>query len=452
MVSEVRFEEAQRVEIVALTRRHRLEDGELNLLGAHESVTGAMTRVELGQERLLIDCGLPQGAEAVEWELEPSALDVDAVVLTHAHLDHLGALPELLERGFAGPIYGTPTTLAIARLVLGDALGLSERAPAESARLLAALERHSRPLRCEQREGLGGNVELVLHEAGHMLGSASVELTSGKSRVVISGDLGRPGSPLVPDYCTSWRRGRPVDLVLMESTYGDDEHAHGHAEMELELERVMQGAAQRGGSVLVPAFAIGHAQALLYHLNNLVRARRIPALPVALDSPFGLRLADSYEEFARLIDRDSLAAMARGEAALDFEGLYSSSVRETPRISMLPGPMLILAGNGMCTGGRIVGHLRRLLPIDHTTVLFVSYQAEGTPGRAIQRAATRGGRVWLDHEEVRVRAHVETIGGLSAHADRRELSRWLGAIPDVQRVALHHGEPKAQRSFAAWYT
>jgi metallo-beta-lactamase family protein len=452
MVSEVRFEEAQRVEIVALTRRHRLEDGELTLLGAHESVTGAMTRVELGQQRLLIDCGQPQGAEAVEWELEPSASDVDAVVLTHAHLDHIGALPELLERGFAGPIYGTPATLAIARLVLGDALGLSGRVLGESARLLSAFERCCRPLRCEQREWLGGSVELALHEAGHMLGAASVELTSAKSRVIISGDLGRPGSPLLPDYCTTWRRGRPVDLVLMESTYGDDEHAHGHAEMELELERVMQDAALRGGSVLVPAFAIGHAQALLYHLNNLMQARRIPTLQVALDSPLGLRLAPSFEEFSPLIDRDSLAAMARGDAALDFEGLYSSSARETPRISMMPGPMLILAGNGMCTGGRIVGHLRRLLPIDQTTVLFVSYQAEGTPGRAIQRAATRGGRVWLDHEEVRVRAHVETISGLSAQADRRELSRWLGAIPDVQRVALHHGEPKAQRSFAAWYT
>jgi metallo-beta-lactamase family protein len=126
--------------------------------------------------------------------------------------------------------------------------------------------------------------------------------------------------------------------------------------------------------------------------------------------------------------------------------------QDAPRLSMIPGPMLIIAGNGMCTGGRVVGHLRRLLPLEQTTVLFMSYQAEGTPGRGIQRAATRGGRVWLDHEEVRVRAHVETVNGLSAHADRRELARWLNAIPDVQRVALHHGEPKAQRGFAAWYT
>jgi metallo-beta-lactamase family protein len=452
MVSEVRFEETQAVELVALTRRHRLADGEVTLLGAHASVTGAMTLVEQGQQRLLIDCGRPQGAEAFEWELEESALDVDGVVLTHAHLDHIGALPMLIEKGYSGPIYATPATHAIARLVLGDALVIEGRSPADSARLLSEIERRSRPLRCYQREVLGGSLELMLHEAGHILGSASVELTSAKSRVILSGDLGRPGSPLLSDYNTTWRRGRTVNLVVMESTYGDDEHAHGHAEMEMELERIMQQAVERGGSVLVPAFAIGRTQTLLFHLSNLVKARRIPMLPIALDSPLGLRVVHSYDAFSRLIDRERLSAMDRGEAPLDFDGLYAETQQDTPRLSMMPGPMLIIAGNGMCTGGRIVGHLRRLLPIDQTTVLFVSYQAEGTPGRAIQRAATRGGRVWLDHEEVRVRAHVETVSGLSAHADRRELARWLGAIPDVTRVALHHGEPKAQRSFAAWYT
>src|SRR5438105_3777763 len=145
MVSEVQFEQAQRVEVLALTRRHRLADGEMTLLGAHASVTGAMTRVELGQQRLLIDCGRPQGAEAFEWELDSAALDVDAVVLTHAHLDHIGALPALLERGYSGPIYGTPATLAIARLVLGDALGLEGLPPHESERLLAAIGRLERP-------------------------------------------------------------------------------------------------------------------------------------------------------------------------------------------------------------------------------------------------------------------------------------------------------------------
>jgi metallo-beta-lactamase family protein len=335
--------------------------------------------------------------------------------------------------------------------VLADALGLEGVAPADVERLLSELKQRGRALRYGQRAALG-EVELVLHEAGHMLGSASVELTSPKSRVIVSGSLGRPAAPLWDDFNTVWRRGRPVDLVVMESTYADEQHVHGHDELELELERIMLEASQRGGSVLVPAFAIGPAQALLYYLNRLVKAGRAPALPIALDSPHGLRMVSSHDEFAPFIDRDALAAMARGEAPLDFEGLYAvEAPPQTPRLSMMPGPMVIIAGNGMCTGGRIVSHLRRLLPIDQTTVLFVSYQAEGTPGRGIQRAATRGGRVWLDHEEVRVRAQVETLSGLSAHADRRELGRWLAAIPDVQKVALHHGEPRAQRSFASWY-
>lgn len=454
MVSQVQVEADQRVEIATLTRRHRLADGEVALLGAHASVTGVMTRVDLGGQQLLIDCGRPEGAEAFEWELDPTAVAADALVLTHAHFGHIGALPELIEKGFSGPIYGTAATLAIAQLVLEDALGL-DLSPAERARLLNEVRRRARPLAYDQPEqlgGLGASVELTLHDAGHVLGSASVELTSTKSRVIISGNLGRPGAPLLQDYNTTWRRGRPVDLVLMESTYGDDEHAHGHADMERELERIMLQAAERGGSVVVPAFAIGCAQSLLFHLSRLLKQRRIPMLPVAFDSPLGSRVVHDYDEFAHLIDRQSLDAMSRGESPLDFDGLYAIPPEDSPRLSIIPGPMLIIAGNGMCTGGRVVGHLRRLLPIEQTTVLFMSHQAEGTPGRAIQRAATRGGRVWLDHEEVRVRAHVETLSGLSAHADRRELARWLNAIPDVQQVALHHGEPKAQRAFAAWYT
>ena len=451
MVLGAQLEESQQIPVLALTRRHRLADGEVSLLGAHESVTGAMTRVEMGGERLLVDCGKPQGAEAFEWELDDAALDVDAVLLTHAHLDHIGCLPMLIERGFSGPVYGTPATLAIARLVLEEALGFEKVAPAESTRLIAEFDRRRRPLRYDQRAQIGDGVEFAFRDAGHIVGSASVELTSPKSRVIISGDLGRPGSPLLNDYHTSWKRGRAVDLVLMETTYADAEHAHAIEALPAELERIMRGAAERGGNVIVPAFPIGRAQTLLFYLNQLIEARRIPAIPVALDSPTGLRVTHRYEDLAHLFDRPTMDAIGRGDEALDFESVFGVQRADSQRVSLIPGPLLIIAGNGMCTGGRVVGHLRRLLPLEQTTVLFVGYQAEGTPGRAIQRAATRGGRVWLDHEEVRCRAHVETLSGLSGHADRRELMRWLEAIPDVQRVALHHGEPKVQRSFAAWY-
>ena len=450
MVLGAQFEEFQRVPVSALTRQHHLEDGEVALLGAHESVTGAMTRIVMGGQKLLIDCGRPCGAEAFEWELDASAADVDGVLLTHAHLDHIGSLPELFERGFNGPIYGTPATLAIAKMVLEDALISDGVSPMECGRVLLELEQRRRPLRYDQRGELGG-VEFAFREAGHMLGSASVELSSAKSRVICSGDLGRPGSPVLADYNTVWRRGKLVDLVLMESTYADEEHAQAPADVEAELERIMLRAGELGGNVVVPAFALGPAQALLYHLNRLVEAQRIPLFPIALESPSGLRVTHQYGDLSHLFERSSLDALGRGDELLDQASVYGAPHSETQRLSLIPGPMVIIAGNEMCTGGRIVGHLRRLLPHDQTTVLFLGYQAEGTAGRAIQRAATRGGRVWIDHEEVRVRAHVETLSALSGHADRRELARWLGAIPDVQQVALHHGEPRAQRAFAAWY-
>ena len=324
-------------------------------------------------------------------------------------------------------------------------------APAESTRLIAEFDRRRRPLRYDQRAQIGDGVEFAFREAGHMLGSASIELMSAKSRVICSGDLGRPGSPLLGDYNTAWRRGKLVDLVVMEATYADTEHAQGQLEAEAELERIMCRAAESGGNILVPAFAIGPAQALLYHANRLIQAGRVPVLPVALESPAGLRVTHDYEELSHLFERQSLDALGRGDELLDQRSVYGLQQYETQRVSLMPGPMLIIAGDDMCTSGRIVGHLRRLLPHDHTTVLFLGFQAEGTPGRAIQRAAARSGRVWIDHEEVRVRAQVETLSGLSGHADRRELARWLGAIPDVQRVALHHGEPKTQRAFSAWY-
>ncbi len=442
-----------RVPISALTRRYPLADGVLELLGAHASVTGATTRIEMGGRRVLVDCGVAQGAEALDWSFDEAALDVDAVLLTHGHNDHVGSLPTLVEKGFEGPIYGTPATLSIARVVLEDGLGLQGFSPAESARMLRAVDKLLRPLRYDTPESLGGKLELSYRDAGHILGSASVELTSSESRVICSGDLGRPDSPLLCDYNTTWKAGRPVDLVLMESTYGDEEHKHSHGDVERELERILLRAIERRGHVLVPAFAIGRTQCLLYHLNNLVEAKRIPPLPVAVDSPMGIGITQTYSDFSRLFDKESLTKMAAGDDPLDFAQLYAVRRHEhSRRLAEVPGPLLIIASSGMCTGGRIVGHLRRLLPLDSTTVLFVGYQAEGTPGRAIQRAATRGGRVCLDHEEVKVRAEVETLGGLSAHADRRELARWLKAIPNVRQVALHHGEPKAQRSFATWYS
>lgn len=436
------------MKIVPHTEEHPLPDGEVRLLGACRQVTGAMTRVETGGRRILVDCGIAQGRERMEFP--DAARDIDALVLTHGHLDHIGNVPALIERGFDGPIHATPATLAIAKISLEDSLGMQGASDRETASFLARFDALSRPIGYARRTEASG-VSLTFHEAGHILGSASVEIESDRSRAIVSGDLGRPDSPILRDPNTTWAAGRAVDVVVMECTYGSREHAHSHDDIERDLERILKDAIARKAKVLVPAFAIGRTQTLLHFLNVLVEARRIEEIPVAIDTPMGLAVTKTYQQYRPLFDKDALDRLARGDDPLDFENLFQvRRGKDSARLHDLEGPMVIIAGSGMCTGGRILGHLREGLSSTRTTVLFVGYQAAGTPGRRIQEAASRGGRVRIDGEEVTVRATIETLRGLSAHADRKELRAWLGAIPDVRRVALHHGDVEAQEAFAAW--
>lgn len=439
------------MKVAATTARHSLADGQVHLLGAVESVTGAMTRVETGGAALLVDCGIAQGREASRWRFPEAARDVDAVLLTHGHNDHVGSLPALLEGGFDRPILGTRVTLEIAEMVLRDGLRIQGASNQEASRFLRRFKQLQRGVPYDaaaELEGFDGRI--AFREAGHILGSASIDIQSDYARVICSGDLGRPDSPLLRDYCQSWST-RPADVVVMESTYGDREHRCTHDDVEHELERIVKRAAALGGHILVPAFAIGRTQTLLYHLNTLIESGRIPEIPVAVDTPFGLHVTETYAESRRLFDAEALEKIAHGDDPLDFEGLYAVwKGRDSVRLRDVPGPMLIIAGSGMCTGGRIMGHLQELLPVPSTTLLFVGFQAPGTGGHKIQQAAREResgtGRVWIEGENVAVRAHIETLSGLSAHADRQELKGWLGAIPSPRTVALHHGEVESQRS------
>jgi metallo-beta-lactamase family protein len=442
------------MKVLTETPRHPLPDGEAMLLGASSSVTGAMTRVAVPDLRLLVDAGTARGADADRWALPlEQALDVDAVVLTHAHHDHVGSLPALLDAGFAGPLYGTPATLEIARIVLVDSMRLEEISPSARVAILARFDAQASPVAYGRAfRPVGARTEIALFEAGHILGSSSVEIRSAGSRVVISGDLGRYDAPLLRDPHGVWDDDRPIDLVVMESTYGDREHRDSPAAIGPRLETVLRRAIDRRGHVLVPAFAIGRTQTLLHHLNALVEDGRIPPIPVAIDTPMGLRVTETYADFRRLFDAEALDRIARGDDPLDFDSLYAVwKGRDSDRLRDVEGPMVIVAGSGMCTGGRIVEHLVELLPREATTLLFVGFQAPGTPGRRIQDAARAGDAVVeIDGRAVALRGRVETLSGLSAHADRRELARWLGKLPAVARVALHHGEPKAQRALAAY--
>lgn len=434
-------------EIIPHTETHLLPDGEVRLLGAVRQVTGAMTRVETGRRSILVDCGTAQGSHQA---FPAAARQVDAVALTHGHLDHIGHVPELLEEGFERPIYGTHATIHIARVSLEDSLDMQRLSHKEVSRFLDKFDRLARPVGYGKVADVGG-VKMTFHEAGHILGSSSVEIVSSASRVIISGDLGRPNSPILRDPNTEWGRGKPVDVVVMETTYGGRDHAHSHDDIERDLELILKEAIQHRKKVLIPAFAIGRTQTLLWFLNNLVEAHRIPPVPVMIDTPMGMAVTATYQKFQRLFDKESLHKLAHGDDPLDFEDLFEVKRGvDSKRLHDVDGPIIIIAGSGMCTGGRIIGHLKDGLPEPNTIVLFVGHQAEGTPGRKIQDAARRGGTVRIEGDELPVRCKIMTLRGLSAHADRRELKTWLGHIPDVKRVALHHGDVEAQDQFAAW--
>ncbi len=436
-----------RPEIVAATAVHPLPDGEVRLLGAVRSVTGAMTRVDTGGTRLLVDCGVVQGRESRDWTFPEAAHDADALILTHGHLDHVGNLPVLLDRGWDKPIYATAPTLEITAISLEDSLDMSGASPADVKRLLDQFRRLAKPTPYDRDVDAARGVTLAFREAGHILGSSSVEIVSSASRVVVSGDLGRPNSPILRDANERWRDERPVDVVVMESTYGSRSHQRSHAQVAEDLLVVLKETIASKGKVFIPAFAIGRTQVLLWLLDSLVEAGRIPEVPVAIDTPMGLAITATYKKFRRLYDKESLDKLARGDDPLDFAELFAvRRGHDSARLRDTPGPMVIIAGSGMVTGGRIIRHLVEGLPEPENTILFVGHQAEGTPGRRIQEAAEREGEVHLAGARVRVRARIRTLRGLSAHADRDELLAWLSHVPNVRRVALHHGDLEAQHA------
>jgi metallo-beta-lactamase family protein len=432
-------------------------DGRIRFLGAMDSVNPAMTLVEIEGITLLVDCGADPGQGLVE--LPDEAYEVDALLLTHGHLDHVGGIPSLMVSGFSAPIYGSPATLAISRIVLGDGIRLRGGQFRDVRAFLGGFDRIAKEVEYGQPFKLFPNrdIEVTYHNAGHILGSASIEIKTAHSRLLFSGDLGRPGSPLLDDPNTSWDDSKPFDLVIMESTYGNHIHEHSDAQIQDKLLEIIEEAREDGGHIIVPAFALGRTQTLIYHLETLVEAGRLSNLPVALDSPLGLRVTSEYEHFKKLLDSQSLIKLSKEDDPLDFEGLYSvRKTRDSKKLRDLDKTMLIIAGSGMCTGGRVVSHLKELLPYSETNVLFVGYQAPGTLGCKIIEAAAKGAdgpseTVTIKGEEVAVRATVDVISSLSGHADKKELAAWLDKIPNVKQVVLYHGDSHAQKAFAEYY-
>jgi metallo-beta-lactamase family protein len=425
---------------------------QLTFCGAARQVTGSCFLFETRGKRFLVDCGLFQGnRETRAQNLVPFAFDphaIDFVVLTHAHLDHSGLLPRLAAAGFAGPVFMTPATKELVGVMLPDSAHLqrmeAERAARHGRDFTALYDMADvnaalaliKPVRYDITFEPAAGISVCLRDAGHILGSAIVEITvheEGRTRrVVLSGDLGQPGRPILRDPTPI----ASADVLLLEATYGNRNHKPLPETLN---ELVSNLEALRDGVVIVPAFAVGRTQEFLYYLNQLVREKRLPHLNVFVDSPMATEVTAITARHLELFDEEArrLAAQSRKEApsvSLRFIG----DVRESMSLNRLQSGAIIVAASGMCDGGRVRHHLRHHLPNPHATVLIIGYQADGTLGRRLVDGAPM---VRIMGEEVPVRARVATLGGFSAHADQAALLAWARCFRQPPEITyLIHGE------------
>jgi metallo-beta-lactamase family protein len=439
----------------------------ITFLGAAGTVTGSKHLLEAGGLRILVDCGLFQGLKELRlrnWAPLPvGSSSIDAVVLTHAHLDHCGYLPRLVAGGFRGRIYCTPATRELCQLVLPDSAHLQEEdakhandyqyskhRPAlplytqiDAARALTQLQPvgYSRPVPLV--EGAGGAVPTVeFINAGHLLGSAYARIRIGSATLLFGGDLGRYGRPVLPDPSPV----AEADYLLLESTYGD--RTHEPDDGGARLAGIVTDAHARGGKIIIPAFAIGRVEEVLYWLKRLEDVQRIPVLPVYIDSPMAIGALHSYSSRLDELDADLAPAATRHISAFATSRLKTvTSAQQSAEIVASRAPAIVIAGSGMATGGRVLRHLAATLPDSKHTVLFVGYQAAGTRGRHLVDGAKE---IKLLGRTVVVAARIEKIDSMSAHADSGEIMRWLsGFVRAPRRTFLVHGEPVSLNALAA---
>ncbi len=441
----------------------------LGAAGGH--VTGSGMLLESDKARVLVDFGQFQGsADLVSLNRLPEdldAADLDAVVLSHAHLDHCGRLPLLAKAGYRGPVFATAPTLELAGLVMRDAAKIQLDEIKRAARSLTTKAKKTAPplpqplftgkdverivgqgqaIRYGQKKVVAPGVTLRLTEAGHLLGSASVELTvedaGAKKTVVVSGDLGQRGAPLLRDP----EPFASAHAVFMECTYGGRIH-RPLAETLDETREILVRVLGAGGRVIVPSFALGRAQMILYLLAEAFKAGVIPKVPVFLDSPMAIEATNITSRYTELFDEESQAFVRSGDFRRGIPTLQATATgTDSKKINKVAGPCLILAGSGMCTAGRILHHLSQGLPNPRNAVLIVGYQAEGTLGRSLVEGASS---VEIFGETIKVAAEVHTLGGFSAHADHDDLMQWMSVLaPSRPLVFLTHGEDASRSAVA----
>jgi metallo-beta-lactamase family protein len=435
----------------------------ITFFGAAGGVTGTAYYCESSGSRILIDCGMFQGgkdAETLNKNAPPVNYNLlDAIVLTHAHLDHCGRLPLAIRDGYRGPIFGTPATLDLSALVLRDSLKVQTSDLEKLNRMLVRNGKHKvealfdeddvegairqmKPLPYHHPFSVAPGMEIVVDEAGHILGSGSLKLIIKEGRkkksVIFSGDLGPQGMPIVRDS----EPFKEADMVIMESTYGDRDHKPLQETIG-EAIGIIREALHSKGKILVPSFAIGRTQDIIYYIEQAFRQGGLPRFPIYIDSPMAIEASRIYMSHPELFDDEMKEFIRSGEMDLDKGYIRPTpTAEESKNLNDVIGPCMIIAGSGMCNAGRIKHHLRHNLWKAETSVLIVGYQAEGTLGRKLVDGAKS---VNIFGERIAVKAQIHKLGGFSAHAGQTDLLKWFNVLaPARPRVVLTHGEEKSR--------
>ena len=433
----------------------------LQFLGAAGTVTGSRFLLTVDDAKVLIDCGLFQGGSELKernWALFPvDPKEIQGVFVTHAHLDHTGYLPKLVELGFRGKIFATPSTLDLLGILLRDSAHLQEEEAAYHNRGKLCCP-HAKPLYTLQEAEQAlyqthavpygkvlefGKIKVEFISAGHILGSAFIRVTAPQNGKEVSflftGDMGRYHSPILNDPATV----SEADYLLMESTYGDRIH-----EKKTGVEAILpavQECLDLSGCLLIPAFTVGRTQEILYTLRQMLDQKLIPQIPVYVDSPMAVDVTHLYAEYHEEHDLDMEQLEKQGHSPFRFPGLqYVRTTQESKDLNHAKGPLIIISANGMCTGGRIMHHLVNRLPDPSTILLFVGYQGSGTRGRELLEGAKM---ITIFHQKIEVNARIKQVDNFSAHGDYPEILKWLsGFKKQPLRTFLVHGEPESARA------
>ena len=419
----------------------------ITFCGGTGSVTGANFLLEIDGKKILVDCGLTQGvkvADDINWDsFSYDPKEINILFVTHAHVDHLGRIPKLINEGFRGKIFSTLPTKGLALPMLEDTmsilskntdLGLEKIYTEENIKLTLSLWQG---FEYHQKIQITENLEVYFLNAGHILGSAMVKFIYNGKKILFTGDLGNTPSPILPDT----EKITDIDYLIMESVYGDRNHESRDDRRKF-LEETIEDNYKRRGTLIIPTFSLERSQELLFELNALVENNRIPVMPIFLDSPLAIRLTEVFKQFKNYFNENAQRAMSHDKHLFDFPGLHSTLKSEESRmIRNVPNPKIVIAGSGMSTGGRVVHHERHYLPDPNNTLLLTGYQAAGSPGRLIQEGIKT---VRITGEDVIIRAHLVTITGYSGHKDSDGLLSFVEDTQDtLKKVFVVMGEPKS---------